>query len=253
MTDYSSNDRPTTSLTAAPVDVTANEAPARGERGCLWGVIGALGCLLVLLTPFVVALALGAASVSSIMGGLESIFRPQFTTSATVMLERIQGVSQLTAVRYNYSSVVTIEREMPPLLAALYGERQVMIAVGYINAGIDLTLLDEDDLRRDGGSLVITLPPPNLHDCFLNEQASYIVSRDTGLFARPAPELDTEARRYAVRQFRDMALENGILDDVQVQADEVIRGLMTAIDADESIRVEITPPGTETPFPESCA
>jgi phosphotransferase system HPr-like phosphotransfer protein len=235
-------------------EIVSEVVPDR-RNGCLWGVTGALGCLVILMLPFVIAIILGATTLNTVIGSFQSIFNPQqpVVITATVMLERIQALSQLTTVRYNYSSLVTTERDMPPLLAALYGERQIMVAVGHVNAGIDLSLITPDDIVRDGQTLTITLPPPALQDCFLNEQDSYIVSRDTGIFARPASNLDTEARRYAVEQFRSMALENGILNDVQIQAHEVIQGLTSMVDAVSSVTVITTPPDPDTPLPPTCA
>jgi len=236
-----------TEIVSAPV--------AERRSGCLWGITGALGCLALLMLPIALLIVMGFTTLNSVIGGFQSIFKPQqpVVITATVMLERIQALSQLTTVRYNYSSLVTTEREMPPLLAALYGEKQIMVAVGHVNAGIDLSQITPDDIVRDGDAITITLPPPTLQDCFLNEQNSYIVSRDTGIFARPASNLDTEARRYAVEQFRTMALENGILNDVQIQAHEVIQGLTTMVDGVSSVNVITTPPDPNTPLPDTCA
>lgn len=236
-------------------EITSEVPPEPRRDGCLWGITGALGCLVVLMLPFVIAIVLGATTLNTVIGSFQSIFNPQqpVVITATVMLERIQALSQLTTVRYNYSSLITTERDMPPLLAALYGERQIMVAVGHVNAGIDLSQITPDDIVRDGRTLTITLPPPALQDCFLNEQDSYIVSRDTGVFARPASNLDTEARRYAVEQFRTMALENGILNDVQIQADEVVRSITTLVNEDSIVNIITTPPDPDMPLPATCA
>ncbi len=235
-------------------EIVSEVVPDR-RKGCLWGLTGALGCLVVLMLPIVAAIILGTTTLNTVIGSFQSIFNPQqpVVITATVMLERIQALSQLTTVRYNYSSLITTEREMPALLAALYGERQIMVAVGHVNAGIDLSQIALEDIVRDGQTITITLPPPELQDCFLNEQDSYIVSRDTGIFARPASNLDTEARRYAVEQFRTMALENGILNDVQIQAHEIIQGLTSMIDETSSVNIITSPPNPDGPMPSTCA
>lgn len=243
-----------TYISPEQTEIVSEPVPNR-RNGCLWGVTGALGCLALLLLPFALAIVLGITTLNGVIGSFQSIFNPQqpVVITATVMLERIQALSQLTTVRYNYSSLVTTERDMPPILAALYGERQIMVAVGHVNAGIDLSQLTPDNIVRDGQTVTITLPPPALQDCFLNEQDSYIVSRDTGIFARPASNLDTEARRYAVEQFRSMALEKGILNDVKIQADEVIRGLTSMLDEVSSVNIIIPHPDPDAPLPETCA
>src|SRR5690606_1604977 len=123
----------------------------------------------------------------------------------------------LTTTRYNFSSLVTTEREMPPVLAALYGERQVLVAVGHVTAGIDLNLMDAEDVTINNGVLTLHLPPPSLQDCFLNEGASYVVERDTGIFSESAPHLEGQARQFAIQQFRENAQQEGILANVQQQ------------------------------------
>ncbi|GIL09361.1 MAG: hypothetical protein BroJett033_8720 [Chloroflexota bacterium] len=143
---------------------------------------------------------------------------------------------------------------MPGLLAALYDERLLMVAVGHVDAGIDLSQLTEQHVSAQDDKLIVTLPAPVLTNCILNEQQSYVVSRDSGIFARNAPNMDTEARRYAVRIFRDMALEAGILDDVYIRANDILTLLIDAIGRNQFriIQINMMPPNTAAPLPETC-
>ncbi len=187
--------------------------------------------------------------------GLGLLLNPTPTLSSTIILDRIQALSELTAVRYNFTGVISSEVQMPGMLAALYGQRQSLMAVGHINAGIDLNQLTPADVTLDATTLTVRLPPPRLQDCFLNEQESYVVARDTGIFARGAPNLDTDARRYAVHQFRDQALEAGILDDAQAQAQQVITELTAALNPDSTLTVNIIPTAPDpasSPLPDTC-
>ncbi len=227
-----------------------------GCSGCMWGLGGALGCLGFLTLPIVFAVILGLTTVNSIVQGITYVLNPGepvYELSATIVLERIQEMSQLTTTRYNYSSIVTSEREMPDILKGLYGEQMVMVAVGHIVAGIDLSQLTEQSVIVQEGRVTIQLPSPVLQDCFLNESQSYVVSQDTGLFAAPSPNLDTESRRYAIAQFRDMSLEEGILDQAQTQAISAIEGLLLLILPEETeLNILPTSPDQNAPLPESC-
>lgn len=220
--------------------------------GCLWGIVGALGCLVILALIPAVIFGFGFLTVREVLETFD--LEGEIVVTADIVLERVQTMSQLTNVRYNYSSLVTSEREMPGVLATLYGERQIMVAIGHVNAGIDMGEITEEDVRIDGDTLYITLPPPSLHDCFLNEQASYVMSRDSGVFARNAPDLDTAARQFALQQFRDMALEAGILDEVQVEAQTLLQGFADLVTADNirDVRIETTDPAPNAPLPDSC-
>lgn len=180
--------------------------------------------------------------------------QPNYQSRITIVLDSVEQLSVLTSIRYNYSNLVTSEREMPGLLSALYGERLVLVAIGHVTAGVDLSQLEEDDIGSEGDTISIRLPPPQLQDCFLNESASYVVSRDTGIFARSAPELDSSARRFAVQQFRDAALEQGILDDASDQAGIAIGAFLEALQLQgiTTIDISTSPPEQETPFPDTC-
>jgi hypothetical protein len=219
---------------------------------------GALGCVGLLMLPFVIAIILGMTTVNNLVNTLVGIFNPppptyRLDTSALV-LEKLKPISQLTTTRYNYSSIVTGERELPPILATLYGDRLVMIAVGHIEAGIDLLALTPEDIALADGVLTINLPPPALLTCFLNEAESYVVSRDSGIFAAPAPNMDTETRRYALRQFRDMAVEGGILTEAQIHSQTAIQQFVGALGIANvrSVQVNSSTPDPNAVLPESC-
>src|SRR3990172_2140282 len=87
-----------------------------------------------------------AAMVATLFMVQQGILGTPPRLNATVVLERIQKISSLVTTRYSYSSMVTSERDMPGILAALYGERLAMVAVGYVTAGVDLSTLTQEDV-----------------------------------------------------------------------------------------------------------
>ena len=217
-------------------------------------------CLAVLVLILVNTCVVGGAIVLVVRGiialppGLISAFTggtAPINVQGTTVLDRIQSMSQLTSTRFNYSSLITSQRDLPGILGSLYGDRLVMVAVGHVNAGIDLRQMTEDNITRQGDVMTIQLPPPQLLDCFLDEQASYIVSRDTGLFARPAPNLDQAARRFAVGQFRDMALKEDILAQVQNNSKLAIQNFVLGLGA-KQVTVVVAQPDPNAPLPDSC-
>jgi hypothetical protein len=168
-------------------------------------------------------------------------------------VERVQALSELTTMRYNYANIVTGQTDMPGLLAGLYGESLVMVAVGHIEAGINIADISEDDIiyDRENNILTITLPAPTIQDCFLDESETYIAQRNTGVFAGSSPHLDTGTRRYAVAQFRDLALEDGILEAAAEQTLSVMREFMvSATEAQTNLIMQ--PINPDAPFPETC-
>jgi len=217
-------------------------------------------CLAVLVLLLVNTCVVGGAivllvrQVITLPPGLIAAFtgaQSPVIVQATTVLEKVQAMSQLTTTRFNYSSLVTSQRELPGILAGLYGDKLVMVAVGHVTAGIDLRQLTAESVTRQGDTMTIRLPPPQLLDCFLDEQASYVVSRDTGLFARPAPNLDVSARRYAVGQFRDMALHDDIFAQVQTNAQVAITNFVSGLGV-RQVNVLTTPRDPDSPLPDSC-
>lgn len=175
------------------------------------------------------------------------------STNITVILDSIEELSALTTTRYNFASIVTSEREMPALLELLYGQRQVLVAVGHVTAGIDLAQVGGDDVTMDDGTLTLRLPPPQLFDCFLNEAESYIAESSTGVFARPANDLNDAARRFTVQQFRDSALEDGILEEVRQQAQVALGEFLTALNLTGVRTLQFTfEEDAEVALPDTC-
>lgn len=211
-------------------------------------IIRTLTVLIVLIGVFLAGVFAGSQGwLGWLTGNVKT------STSIVTILDRIQAMTQLTTTRYSYSNVLVSERELPPILAGLYGERLVMVAVGEVNAGIDLSKITSDRLTAvDDNTLVIRLPPAELQDCFFNEQQSYVISRDTGLFARPIPTLDENARLYAISKFRDRALVDGALENAQSQAETAVREMIGGITGYTDIRI-ISDAQPATPvIPETC-
>lgn len=217
-------------------------------RGCYGKVV------LVVVIAIVAAIVSLGVFVAAQQGLIPFLNTASFQNRATIVLDSVERMAVLTTTRFNFSSLVSSEREMPPLLAALYGERQLLVAVGHVTAGIDVAQLDPDDVRVDGSTVNITLPPAVLQDCFLNESASYVVQRDTGIFARSAPDLEGQARQYAVAQFRQQAIDEGILTTASAQAQTAIAEFIRLLQLPgvTTINVSVSPPDPAAPLPPSC-
>jgi len=231
------------------------------SAGCQRLGLGLLGCTGVLAIAVLIVvggtIAVGATSINNLVGGVQQIFNIETETDFSgvfiPVVERINRLQELTTVRFNYANIVTSERELPGVLNALYGDRQVMVAVGHIEAGVDLSSLTQDDITVTDGVMTIQLPAPAIQDCFLNENESYVVSRDTGVFAAAAPELDGETRRFALQQFRAQAMEDDILAEAQSETALVVQEFIQLFIGDEvTVQVEVAAPRADAPLPGSC-
>lgn len=235
-----------------------------GGLNC-WGcLLATMGVMLALTVGLVLFIAVVVSNVGDTTGNffdtLRAFFSPgqrQITGIQLPEIERIQLLSDLTTTRFNYAQIVTASTDMPEPFATLYGDNLVMVAVGHIEAGIDLGALTADDVTLNESDNIVTLrlPAPVIQDCFLDEQQSYTVSRTTGVFASPSPALDSQARRYALNQFRDTAMEEGILREAQQEAENVLREFLVLLNDPEqtlTIQFEFDPIDPNAPLPATC-
>jgi hypothetical protein len=77
--------------------------PRPTRKGCLWGIGGAAGCLLLLLVIPVTLVLLGVTSFGGLVGGLGSLFGLNAPTTANVIstqtiVQGIQPLGQLVSV-----------------------------------------------------------------------------------------------------------------------------------------------------------
>ncbi len=237
-----------------------------GLAGCaprmMWSFVGGMGCMLFIALGL---LGLGLATGLGINGILSSIAQaiggnaPTTMTSVFVpVVDPFTRLSNLTTMRYNYANIVEMKTDMPALLQTLYGNRQVMVAVGHVQAGIDMRQITQDDLRYDAQTRTLTLrlPAPALQACYIDEQKTYIAEQSSGVFAPKQPRVDRESRLYALRQFRDKALEDGILADAQAEAALIVREfaqfLLDSSGTGGTVIIENAPINPNAPLPESC-
>jgi hypothetical protein len=114
------------------------------------------------------------------------------------------------------------------LIGGIGEEKLVLVACGRVTAGIDLSKIQEDDVRSEGTKVVIKLPPPELFDTAIDDESgcTYIYDHSHPLLTEPSTELGNEARRTALDGFRQTALENGILEKAYLRAQEEVARLL---------------------------
>lgn len=98
------------------------------------------------------------------------------------VLKAIQDVGEFRGAAGSYEVVVDLEQDTK-LPSELLGERTLLVAVGSVDAGVDLSQIDEEaiEVSADGKSATITLPSAQLYDAELDLEASYVYERDKGV------------------------------------------------------------------------
>jgi len=160
------------------------------------------------------------------------------------IIRQVSSLSRLETASYTIEKVITAEAGQGPF-AFLFGDRLILVAHGQVIAGVDLGKMGEDNITiTTDGAVVVTLPPAEILVVRLDNQKSYVFDRDTGLIG-VNPALETEARQAAEEEIKNAALEDGILDMAQRNAETYVRGLILALGFREVIFAQTVP----TPIP----
>jgi hypothetical protein len=118
----------------------------------------------------------------------------------------------------------------------LSGERVLLIAVGDVQAGVNLDELGEDDVQVEENRVTIDLPEPRILSASLNEDETKVYDRDRGLIDLWGDDaLIEEARRHAVDEIQESAENNVIIEQAQTNAEDSLRAFVTSLGYEEVV------------------
>jgi hypothetical protein len=147
---------------------------------------------------------------------------PTILPDPVTIIDEVQALARLETIRYTVEKVITAETNQGAL-AALFGDRLLFVAHGYVIAGIDMQKIKAEDLRLDGNVLNVRLPAAEVLVASLDNEKSYVYDRQTGLFTQGDPTLETQARQVAEQEILKAAIEDGILDTASTNAQTYLR------------------------------
>ncbi|HMJ51458.1 MAG TPA: DUF4230 domain-containing protein [Polyangiaceae bacterium] len=103
----------------------------------------------------------------------------------------------------------------------------LLIAAGDVTVGIDLTKLGANDVAidREAGTARLTLPPPEILSVRLDEQHTYVYRRTTGVLAERNEQLESKARKEAIRAIEEAARHGDIMEKARRQAEKQLQQL----------------------------
>lgn len=143
---------------------------------------------------------------------------PTVIPDPITIIREVQSLARLETIQYSVQKVITAEVNQG-VLGPLFGDKLLLVAHGYVIAGVDLASLSFDDLRLEDGTLYVSLPEAEVFVATLDNEKSYIYDRTSGLLRKSDPDLETAARRVAEQEIYNGAIEDGILDQAQQNAE----------------------------------
>ena len=153
---------------------------------------------------------------------------PTVIPDPVTIIREVQSLARLETIQYSVEKVITAELNQG-VLGPLFGDRLLFVAHGYVIGGVDLAALDRQDLLLEDGVLYVTLPEAEVFVATLDNDKSYVYDRDTGLFKKSDKELETTARKAAEKAILDAALEDGILQQAQQNAEVYLERLFNSL------------------------
>jgi hypothetical protein len=159
---------------------------------------------------------------------------PTILPDPVTVIHEIRSLSRLETIQYSVEKVITAEIAQEQL-GFLFGDRLLLVAHGKVIAGVDLNKLTDQDFQIKGRVLNVRLPKAEVFVATLENDRSYVYDRDTGLLRREDKNLETQARQAAENEIMKAALEDGILNQAQVNAEKTLESLLNKLGFDQVV------------------
>ena len=216
--------------------VASTRPRARRSRTALVGVAAVLGGLVVV----------GADRALDALPGFAAPFEEQVVDrSRPALLQSLTDLDDYHAAKGRFQVVVDLERDVRNVPAWVKGERTTYLAVGSVDALVDMGALSGDAVRTDGTSATITLPAPTLDGARLDLAQSRVLDRDRGIVDRVAgafsdePTSEREVALVAEDRLHAAAVESDLLARAETSTRAMLTGLAGSFGYDDvTVRFE---------------
>jgi len=162
--------------------------------------------------------------------GLNPFGSEEVEAVGPTVVQSVRELSSLTTVEFVEYTTIEKGRDAG-FFNFLRGDKIFLLAVARIGAGIDLSQLRDsavtvDDERR---SVRIELPPAEILYVALDNEATQVFDRDTGLFKKGDDDLEGEARLAAEGVLREQAYAAGILATATENAKKTLTAFLEGL------------------------
>jgi len=193
--------------------------------------------ILTLLGATVFIVAIAAATVWFLVrridqAAVSAVTSKEETVDLGTLVTRVRDLNRLETATMRVTSISTIKQTYDLIPNALAGDELTLYATGDVIAGVDLSLLKREDVRREpDGTIVVRLPEPQILVSRIDNRTTRVTGRRTGVFRRADIGMEGRARQYAEQNIRNEAVHKGILPLAQQNAEARIAGLLHMLGA----------------------
>jgi hypothetical protein len=194
------------------------------------------------LTALVVAVAALVWMVGRLVGLFPDFGNPfaeeRVDRSGPVLLKSIRDIGQYRAANGHFEVLVDVEKNTPLVPSLIRGERVLFVAVGEVDAGVDLRGIGPGAVRTndDRTEVTLTLPPARFYDARVDPAKSYVYDRDRGAVDRIAslfqdsPTSERELYVLAEEKLQQAAQQSsGLLRRAERNTRAMLTGMLRAL------------------------
>ncbi|HEY9076937.1 MAG TPA: DUF4230 domain-containing protein [Anaerolineaceae bacterium] len=162
---------------------------------------------------------------------------PTVLPDPITIVREVRSLSRLETIQFTVEKVLTAEINQG-IFGKLFGDKLLFVAHGYVIAGVDLEKMKPQDIWINGKVLYVRIPPAEVFVATLDNQKSYVYDRQTGLFSKGDPNLESTVRKAAEAEILKSALEDGILKQATINAENYLSRLLRRLGYIDVIFVE---------------
>lgn len=181
-------------------------------------------------------------SKSGIFEPISQFFNPTPTIipDPVTIIHEVRSLARLETIHYSMEKVITAETNQGAF-GFLFGDKLLFVAHGDVIAGVDLAKLEPEDLYTEDGVLYVILPEAEIFIATLDNEKSYVYDRETGVFSQGEVDLETSARLAAEEAILESALDDGILEQAQINAENYLIRLLRDLGYPDVVFLEPKP------------
>jgi hypothetical protein len=221
-----------TQLLERPEEAVQPATPAPKRRSGILPVALVLGvvALFVAVGLWIVSSLRDLADAVPTPSDIAALFEPEpYEEIGPVVISSIRDLSNLTTVESVQYTIVDKGTDRGWLDWAR-GDSLQLFAVAKIGAGIDLNGITVRNVSLDDQGVVeITVPAAEIQYVSVDNEATQILDRETGLFTKGDPRLETDARQVAEDVLVQGALDDGILEEAEANARQVLTDFLLGL------------------------
>lgn len=203
----------------------------------IWIIVGAVFLAAVFglgafITSKIFAIADGIPTPADVA---EAIAPKPYLEVGPAIVQSVRDMAALTTVAVVEYTIVEKGTD-EGWLAWARGDSLRMIAVAEIGAGVDLSGISTTSFDvSDDGVIEVSIPHSDIQYVAVDNEATQVLDRDLGIFAKGDPQLESEARRIAESVLLEGALDKGILQKAEDNATSVLTNFFISLGYSEVV------------------